>query len=296
MGGIRFKRTGSDAFLDDNSEFAAPPMASLRELEYAAMQIEKDDNIDSDEYYRWLKMLISPGSSLGGARPKACVTDEQGHLWIAKFPNLNDTHDVGAWEMVCYELALATGVDMYPSEIRQFSSQHHTFLTKRFDRDGEKRLHFSSAMTQLQYYDGEQSQGASYLEIAEFISNSGAQTTADLAQLWRRIVFNIAVSNTDDHLRNHGFLLTKNGWKLSPAYDLNPIVGKHGLHLNITDSDNTLDYQLAFDVKDFFRLSQAQATRIYDEVLIAVKQWQTVAKRLGISRAEQAMKKSAFNV
>lgn len=146
MGGIRFKRTGSDAFLDDNSEFAAPPMASLRELEHAAMQIEKDDNIDSDEYYRWLKMLISPGSSLGGARPKACVTDEQGHLWIAKFPNLNDTHDVGAWEMVCYELALAAGVDMFPSEIRQFSSGHHTFLTKRFDRDGEKRLHFSSAM------------------------------------------------------------------------------------------------------------------------------------------------------
>ncbi len=296
MGGIRFKRAGSNAFLDDNSEFTAPPMTSLRELEHAAMQIEKDDNIDSDEYYRWLKMLISPGSSLGGARPKACVTDEQGHLWIAKFPNLNDTHDVGAWEMLCYELALAAGVDMFPSEIRQFSSGHHTFLTKRFDREGEKRLHFSSAMTQLQYYDGEQSQGASYLEIAEFISNCGAQTEADLAQLWRRIVFNIAVSNTDDHLRNHGFLLTKNGWKLSPAYDLNPIVGKHGLHLNITDADNALDYQLAFDVKDFFRLSQTQATQIYDEVLIAVKQWQTVAKQLGISRAERAMKKSAFNV
>ena len=296
MGGIRFKRVGADAFLDDNSEFAAPPMASLRELEHAAMQIEKDDNIDSDEYYCWLKMLIAPGSSLGGARPKACVTDEQGHLWIAKFPNLNDTHDVGAWEMVCYELALAAGVDMYPSEIRQLSSQHHTFLTKRFDRDGEKRLHFSSAMTQLQYYDGEQSQGASYLEIAEFISNCGAQTEADLAQLWRRIVFNIAVSNTDDHLRNHGFLLTKNGWKLSPAYDLNPIVGKHGLHLNITDADNALDYQLAFDVKNFFRLSQTQATQIYDEVLMAVKRWQAVAKRLGISRAEQAMKQSAFNV
>ena len=296
MGGIRFKRAGSDIFLDNNAEFAAPPMASLRELENAAMQIEKDDNIDSDEYYRWLKMLIAPGSSLGGARPKACVTDEQGNLWIAKFPNLNDTHDVGAWEMVCYELALAAGVDMFPSEIMQLSSPHHTFLTKRFDRQGEFRLHFSSAMTQLQYYDGEQSQGASYLEIAEFLSTQGAQTEADLAQLWRRIVFNIAVSNTDDHLRNHGFLLLKNGWKLSPAYDLNPIVGQHGLHLNITDTDNALDYQLAFEVKDFFRLSQNQATQIYDEVLIAVKQWQTVAKRLGISRAEQAMKESAFNV
>lgn len=123
-----------------------------------------------------------------------------------------------------------------------------------------------------------------------------AQTEADLAQLWRRIVFNIAVSNTDDHLRNHGFLLTKKGWRLSPAYDLNPTVGKQGLHLNITDSDNALDYQLAMDVKELFRLSDSEATRIYDEVLGAVKHWQQVAKRLGISRAEQAMKQPAFNV
>ncbi|WP_236037359.1 type II toxin-antitoxin system HipA family toxin [Marinomonas vulgaris] len=202
-----------------------------------------------------------------------------------------DTHDVGAWEIVCYELALAAGVDMFPSEIRQFSSHHHTFLTKRFDRQAEQRLHFSLAMTQLRYfanekYDGEQSQGASYLEIAEFLSNHGAQTEADLAQLWRRIVFNIAVSNTDDHLRNNGFLLTKHGWKLSPAYDLNPIVGKYGLHLNITDRDNALDYQLAFEVKDFFRLSQIQATQIYDEVLNAVKPWRTVAKETTIKKLQ----------
>ncbi|MCL5424585.1 MAG: type II toxin-antitoxin system HipA family toxin [Gammaproteobacteria bacterium] len=296
MGGIRFKRPASPHFLDNDAEFEAPPMAALRELEHAAIQIEKDDNIDSDEYYRWLKMLISPGSSLGGARPKACVIDEQNHLWIAKFPNLTDTYDVGAWEMVCYELALAAGIEMFPSEIRKFSTPHHTFLTKRFDRMGEKRLHFSSAMTQLQYYDGEHSHGASYLEIAEFLSNQGAQTKADLAQLWRRIVFNIAVSNTDDHLLNHGFLLTDKGWKLSPAYDLNPIVGKQVLHLNITDTDNALDYQLAFEVQDFFRLTQTEAKKIYDEVLKAVKQWQLIAQRLGISRAEQTMKQEAFNV
>jgi serine/threonine-protein kinase HipA len=169
-------------------------------------------------------------------------------------------------------------------------------LTKRFDRIGDKRLHFSSAMTQLQYYDGEHSHGASYLEIAEFLSIQGSQTKADLAQLWRRIVFNIAVSNTDDHLRNHGFLLTDEGWKLSPAYDLNPIVGKQGLHLNITDTDNALNYQLAFDVMDFFRLSQTEATQIYDEVLSAVKQWQLVAQRLGLSRSEQTMKQEAFNI
>ncbi|THB64562.1 MAG: type II toxin-antitoxin system HipA family toxin [Gammaproteobacteria bacterium] len=296
MGGIRFKREGASDFLDDNEDFAAPPIASLRELEHAAIQIEKDDNIESDEYYRWLKMLISPGSSLGGARPKACVTDENNHLWIAKFPNANDTCDVGGWEMVCYELALAAGVEMFPSEIHRFTTEHHTFLTKRFDRVGDKRLHFSSAMTQLQYYDGDDSHGASYLEIAEFLANQGSQTKADLSQLWRRIVFNIAVSNTDDHLRNHGFLLTDKGWKLSPAYDINPIADKSGLHLNITDSENTLDYQLAFDVIDFYRLTKTEATQIYDEVLNSVKQWQQVAKRLGISRAEQIMKQEAFNV
>ena len=296
MGGIRFKTTASTDFLDNNNDFAAPPMTSLREMEYAAIQIEKDDNIDSDEYYRWLKMLISPGSSLGGARPKACVTDANNHLWIAKFPNQNDTFDVGVWEMVCYQLALAAGVDMFPSEIRQYFSEYHTFLTKRFDRVGDKRIHFSSAMTQLQYYDGEQSEGASYLEIAEFLSNHGAQTKADLAQLWRRIIFNIAVSNTDDHLRNHGFLLTSMGWKLSPAYDLNPIVGKQGLHLNITDTANALDYKLAFEVIDFFRLTHAEAIRIYDEVLGAVKDWQNAASGLGINRSEQIMKQEAFNV
>ncbi|EPJ47586.1 MAG: hypothetical protein OFPII_11560 [Osedax symbiont Rs1] len=296
MGGIRFKKAGSPHFLDDNAEFSAPPMASLRELEHAAIQIEQDANIESDQYYQWLKMLISPGSSLGGARPKACVIDENNHQWIAKFPNLNDSGDVGAWEMVCYELALAAGVEMFTSEIRKLSTHHHTFITKRFDRIGDKRLHFSSAMTQLQYYDGEQSHGASYLEIVEFLVNQGAKTKADLAQLWRRIVFNIAVSNTDDHLRNHGFILTNKGWKLSPAYDINPSVGKKGLHLNITDTENALDYQLAFAVIDFFRLTQAEATQIYDEVLSSVKQWQKVAQRLGLSRTEQLIKQEAFNV
>ncbi|RVU31967.1 type II toxin-antitoxin system HipA family toxin [Rheinheimera riviphila] len=296
MGGIRFKTPDSECFLDNHADFAAPPLTSLRELEFAAMQIEQDDAIDSDQYYQWLKLLISPGSSLGGARPKACVVDENKHLWIAKFPNQNDSCDVGAWEMLCHQLALDAGIVMYPCYIQKFNAQHHTFLTKRFDRDGERRIHFSSAMTQLQYYDGEQSDGASYLEIAEFLTNQGAETKADLAQLWRRIVFNIAISNTDDHLRNHGFLLSDKGWHLSPAYDLNPIVGKQGLHLNITDKDNSLDYALAFEVADFFRLTRENATQIYDEVLAAVGNWQQKALALGISRAEQLLKAAAFRV
>jgi len=296
MGGIRFKAEGSDQFLDNNIHFSAPPMTSLRELEHAAIMIEQDENINSDDYYRWLNMLISPGSSLGGARPKACVKDTDKSLWIAKFPNQNDTFNVGAWEMLCHELAVAAGVHMSPCRIQQYTSEHHTFLTQRFDRKKEERIHFSSAMTQLQYYDGENSTGASYLEIAEFLSNNGANTENDLAQLWRRIIFNIAVSNTDDHLRNHGFLLDDNGWRLSPAYDLNPVVGKKGLHLNITDKSNALDYKLAFEVIDFYRLSQKQAVGIYDEVLGAVQQWQKKAIELGISRSEQILKQDAFNI
>jgi len=296
MGGIRFKTDVSDEFLDNNADFGAPPMTSLRELEFAALQIESDENIDSNEYYRWLSMLISPGSSLGGARPKACVYDEHNQLWIAKFPNQNDTYDVGAWEMVCYELAIASGIEMCTSRIQKYSSQHNTFLTKRFDRDNGRRIHFSSAMTQLQYYDGEHSEGASYLEIAEFLVNQGSQTKKDLEQLWRRIIFNIAVSNTDDHLRNHGFLLSHKGWRLSPAYDINPIVGRQGLHLNITDNSNALDYSLAFEVIGFFRLSKEEATKIYDQVLAAVKTWQSTATKLGVNRAEQLLKQEAFNV
>lgn len=296
MGGIRFAEPDSRHFLDDNDDFSAPPMASLRDLEHAAIQIEKDADVDSEEYLRWLNLLIAPGSSLGGARPKACVVDPDGQLWIAKFPNQSDTVDVGAWEMVCHRLALDAGIEMAPCQLRKFSSNYHTFLTKRFDRENGSRIHFSSAMTQLNYYDGEESEGASYLEIAEFLTNHGSQTSKDLAQLWRRIVFNIAVSNTDDHLRNHGLLLDPKGWRLSPAYDLNPVVGKSGLHLNITDAENALNYDLAFDVAEFFRLTPEQATVIYDDVLKAVSRWQGVASQLSISRSEQLLKQEAFNV
>lgn len=296
MGAIRFKREGEPEFLDNNAQFSAPPITSLPELAHAAIQIESDVDIESDEYHRWLQMLISPGSSLGGARPKACVVDESKDLWIAKFPNAHDTVDVGGWEWVCYELAVNAGINMSESSGLKVASNQHTFLTRRFDRQGSRRVHFSSAMTQLQYYDGEESYGASYLEIAEFLSNSGGNTKADLAELWRRIVFNISVSNTDDHLRNHGFLWTNKGWNLSPAFDLNPSIQGRGLHLNINDSDNSLDHQLAFEVREFFRLTQTQASRIYDEVQRAVLEWKSVSAKLHLSRAEQQAYQDAFRV
>ncbi|WP_241521225.1 type II toxin-antitoxin system HipA family toxin [Kineobactrum sediminis] len=173
---------------------------------------------------------------------------------------------------------------MPESRIEQFGSHHHTFLTKRFDRTEGSRLHFTSAMTQLGYYDGEHD--ASYLELAQFLTEHGANTRNDLAQLWRRIVFYIAISNTDDHLRNHGFIYHQGGWLLSPAYDINPVTPANGLHLNINDSDNSLDYELAMEVIEFFQLDRGQALQIKDEVLVSVANWKAKASAAGLSRSE----------
>ena len=221
MGALRFKLELEGNFLDNNEQLAAPPITSLPELEHAVLQIEKTKDLDDPDYLKWLNMLISPGSSLGGARPKSCVVDKENNLWIAKFPNHLDDYDVAAWEYVTYQLAIDAGITMSECRLEKFNSQYHTFLTRRFDRTPESRLHFTSALTQLRYYDGEYD--ASYLELAQFLTDHGSNTKQDLAELWRRIVFNIAVSNTDDHLRNHGFIYNKGGWLLSPAYDINPV-------------------------------------------------------------------------
>lgn len=299
LGALRFKREMRGPFLgneslDNDEKLVVPPISSLRDLEYAAQQVEDNSNTDDPAYLKWLTMLMSPGSSLGGARPKASVVDENNQLWIAKFPSRHDDHDIAAWEFVVYQLAVSAGIQMAECRIDKFKSHHHTFLTKRFDRTPDSRLHFTSAMTQLGYYDGDYE--ASYLELAQFLTEHGANTKEDLAQLWRRIVFNIAVSNTDDHLRNHGFIYSNGGWLLSPAYDINPVTPANGLHLNITDDDNSLSYELAMDVIEFFQLSTSQAQRIKDEVLLSVARWETVANSINISRSEQLNMASAFNV
>ncbi|MDX2071581.1 MAG: HipA domain-containing protein [Haliscomenobacter sp.] len=221
----------------------SPPISSIRELQQAAQIIESD--AENKEIKKWLAILVAPGSSLGGARPKANVRDEQGHPWIAKFPSQHDEVDKGAWEFLLYKLALAAGIVMAESQIMKVSGKHHTFLTKRFDRAQGERIHFASAMTMTgNNEESLKTYTPSYLDLAEFIRFSGVNIKADLQQLWRRIVFHIAVSNADDHLRNHGFLLSPNGWKLSPAYDLNPSTDKDGLALNIDIDSNALDFEL----------------------------------------------------
>lgn len=298
MGALRFKLEEEGPFLNDNKKMASPPWASLRELEQISLRLEDDDVIDDPEYLKWLSMLIAPGASLGGARPKASIVDNDGDLWIAKFPSRNDQGDIGGWEIVTYELAILAGITMAESKAQKFSSDYYTFLTKRFDRGNNgQRIHFASAMTMLGYTDGQDhADGASYLELVDFIQKNGANVDQDLEQLWRRIVFSICVTNTDDHLRNHGFLLTNDGWELSPAYDINPVENGTGLKLNISDEDNSLDLNLAMEVSEFFRLSEKRATEIIDEVLNAVANWREVAIKYKISRVEQELKAIAFKI
>jgi serine/threonine-protein kinase HipA len=298
MGGLRFRTSSEGPFLDNNKSLASPPWTALRELEQASLAIESDGAEKDPHYSQWLKMLVVPGSSLGGARPKASVVDEADHLWIAKFPSVQDSNDIGAWEMVAHKLAQKVGVVTAEAMLRKFNSKYHTFLSKRFDRTAEgKRIHFASAMTLLQHADGDDAhKGASYLELAEFILRNGAKPTQDLEQLWRRIVFFICISNVDDHLRNHGFILHQNGWILSPSYDINPVASGDGLKLNISETDNAQELELAVEVAKYFRLAPTRASEIIKEIVSAARQWRREADLLGISKADQDRMARAFRI
>ena len=293
MGALRFKLDPKGEFLAHSKNGATPPWVSVVELQNAVNNIERDE--DTDEMQNWLAQLIAPGSSLGGASPKANILDEHKHLWIAKFPSKNDTIDKAAWEFLSYQLALKAGINMSESKMSKVLGKYNTFFTKRFDRIKNERIHFASAMT-LTGNNEEilRNTTASYLDIAEVIQQYGANVNADLAQLWKRIVFNIVISNTDDHLRNHGFILSDKGWLLSPAYDINPSVDKSGLSLNIDLDNNDLDIELAKSVGEYFRLNVTEMNKIIEEVLLAVKQWRNIANEIGIVRMEQELMRAAF--
>jgi serine/threonine-protein kinase HipA len=294
MGALRFKLDSEGPFLDNNQKFPTPPMSKIRDLQHAAEIIESDE--DSEQVKDWLNILIAPGSSLGGARPKANVLDENGDLWIAKFPSKGDTTDKAAWEYLAYQLALKAGIEMAESHIKTVSGKFHTFFTKRFDRQHQERIHFASAMTMTgNNEDTIKENPASYLDIAEFIQFTGSQNKKDLHQLWRRIVFSVAISNTDDHLRNHGFILTDKGWVLSPAFDINPSIDKAGLALNIDIDNNALDFELTKSVGEYFQLTAPEMDSIINEVKAVVSQWRVFAQHIGISSKEQELMTQAFH-
>ena len=292
MGALRFKIDPEGDFLDNDADMATPPWTSLRDLENASLNLEDCPEVQQS---KWLRMLVAPGSSLGGARPKANVLDKDGSLWIAKFPSRKDRCDVGAWEAVCCEMARRSGINVSDFKIERFSDKYHTFLTKRFDRTAEgKRRQFTSAMTLLGYSDGENSEGASYLEIAEWIERNCMNVNENLTELFRRIVFNIAVSNCDDHLRNHGFIYSPKGWTLSPAYDITPDPKGYGLKLNISETDNSLDYDLALSITPYLGINKDTAEGIIDKTRNVVSEWRKIATRYGIPNSEQDLTESAF--
>lgn len=296
MGGLRFRLAPQGEFLASDEHLLVPPWSSLRDLEFASRQIENDVRRNDRQYDTWLNLLLAPGSSLGGARPKAGVIDTHGSLWIAKFPSQTDTKDMGAWEMIVNQIAARCGIRTAENMLLKFSGRHHTYLSKRFDRgaDGE-RIHYASAMTLLGYRDSDARElGASYLELAELISKISCTIRQDLEEMWTRMVFNICVSNTDDHLRNHGFLLTPKGWRLSPAFDMNPNETGAGLTLNINENDNALNIDLALEVAEYFRLSLKKAKKIILGIKAEIPAWRQLAKKYKIPKSEQEQVSRAF--
>jgi len=231
---------------------------------------------------------------LGGARPKANFTEQDASLWIGKFPARDDDRDVGAWEFVVHAMAKQAGIEVPPARIGRLNSEYHTYCVKRFDRVEGRRRFYASAMTLLRR---EQSEGASYLELAQFLRQAGDSATVahDLEQLFRRVVFNVAVGNRDDHLRNHGFLLGRQGWRLAPAFDMNPDIDKGEHVLNLDDSDHRPDLETVLATAPFYGLDEHQAGSLLNQVLSVVDRWPETARSCGISRAGIAGTAGSFS-
>ncbi|MBZ4652654.1 MAG: HipA domain protein [Proteiniphilum sp.] len=287
MGGFRFKESPEGDFINSNKMLRIPPLTDVHDLIRASREIERSEEANQLPDMKWIAQLVHPGSSLGGARPKASVINRGNHLSIAKFPSFNDDHDVGLWEHFCHLLAKKAGIHAASTQVIHTGDKYHTLLSRRFDRtDAGRRIHFASAMTLLGLSDGDDAgTGHGYLDIVDFILQGCTNVDANLKELYRRVAFNISVGNSDDHFRNHGFLLTTRGWTLSPAYDMNPTVHAYQ-SLLIDRHSNKADLQLLLDACEDYMLDKTTASQIIAEVVSAVKGWQPLATRLGITRRE----------
>jgi serine/threonine-protein kinase HipA len=289
MGALRFADSEGGPFLAGRDAAQIPPLVELARLLAASDRVLDETDTEED-----LRLLLAPGSSLGGARPKASVRDRDGHLAIAKFPSKGDEHNVVLWEALALTLAAKAGIDV-PGWRLETVARRRVLLLRRFDRSGGTRLPFLSAMSMLGARDLEP---RSYLEFVDALRQHGASPKQDVRQLWRRIVFNILISNTDDHLRNHGFLYAGGaGWRLAPAYDLNPVptdVKPRVLTTTISLDDGTASLKLALEVAQYFELGLKDARRTAREVGTAVGAWRSVATKLGIPKAEADRMASAF--
>ncbi|HPQ48208.1 MAG TPA: type II toxin-antitoxin system HipA family toxin [Clostridia bacterium] len=294
MGALRFSLQDGGTFISGDESYSVPPWTSLRSLENASLEFENEDTGNEE---LWLSELLAPGSSLGGARPKANIVSPDGSLWIAKFPSRHDSFNSGAWEKVVHDLAGLCNLNKPESMLEDFPGNGSTFMVKRFDRNLQRRIHFASAMSLLGKTDGASgTDGTSYLEIADFISAYGANPIEDLKEMWMRIVFYMAISNTDDHLRNHGFILTPSGWMLSPLFDVNPNPAGRHLSLNITQYDNYIDLSLAIEVSPYFDIKKNDASKLSEEIIKTVSaNWTKIAKRYGLGTKEIEYMRPAFS-
>lgn len=289
MGALRFSEQKEGPFLAENHHTPIPPLIDLPRLLSASQHVSTDSDSNED-----LRLLLAPGSSLGGARPKASVRGKHSELLIAKFPLAQDEISVVLWEALAFKLASQCGICVPNHEIKIINNKP-ILLSKRFDRNGSERIPFLSAMSMLNVSDNEP---GSYMEIADALSQYGAAPKADLHQLWRRILFNILIANTDDHLRNHAFLYEpKKGWRLSPAYDLNPVpldIKPRILttHIDLHDGEGTIEH--ALDVAEYFSLEYLDAKKIANEMQKIISHWHLEAAALGIKKQEISRMRSAF--
>lgn len=289
MGAFRFKETPDSDFINSDPTLKIPPLTDIRTLEAAGSAIEQSEAHNALPEKKWIAQLIQPGTSLGGARPKASVTDLDGALCVAKFPSRKDDYDVELWEHLCHLLARKAGIKVADTKVLKAIGPYHTLISRRFDRTADGgRIHFASAMTLLGLQDGNNAaDGHGYLDLVDFIVQHCTAVESNLRELYRRVAFYICVGNSDDHFRNHGFLLTPKGWTLSPAYDINPTLNPAQSLLITSVSNQAAFSQLRAAAEDYL-LTRETADAILDEVQAALQDWPTLAAQIGIPRREIA--------
>ncbi len=297
MGGFRLKRELDGDFINVSPSLKIPPLTELRQLVLASQEVEKSEENDVLPEKKWIAQLIQPGTSLGGARPKAGVLDDSGNLCIAKFPSRKDDYDTGLWEHFSHLLARKAGIYAAQTKVLGGLGKYHTLLSKRFDRTDEgKRIHFASSMSLIGLRDGDNAQGGyGYLNIVDFILQSCCDVEKNLQELYRRVAFNICIGNSDDHFRNHGFLLTPRGWTLSPAYDMNPTLNEYQ-SLLINESSNKADIRTLLESCESYMIKKEVAENIIRQVQAAVAGWENLAVLLQIPAREVTMFKDRFKL
>lgn len=297
MGGFRLKRELDGDFINVSPSLKIPPLTELRQLVLASQEVEKSEENDVLPEKKWIAQLIQPGTSLGGARPKAGVLDDSGNLCIAKFPSRKDDYDTGLWEHFSHLLAHKAGINAAQTKVLGGLGKYHTLLSKRFDRTDEgKRIHFASSMSLIGLRDGDNAQGGyGYLNIVDFILQSCCDVEKNLQELYRRVAFNICIGNSDDHFRNHGFLLTPRGWTLSPAYDMNPTLNEYQ-SLLINESSNKADIRTLLESCESYMIKKEVAENIIRQVQAAVAGWENLAVLLQIPAREVTMFKDRFKL